>query len=486
MEIERFAAQIQNLLINNKGTDIGVVQKKLGEIAAELRAYIGSLGRKRVVENLLLRQLYILAKWLSHNSAFIVDFYCRILFLTLSTYIKQVSIGRKPSLEIVNEILAVTEEFRNALLWANQIHPHARAASISLVNAIDQYLKNQPVEKEEKRILNRIKRLIEPIRRMSGEEVPLSIPIGDIIFAFFPYDWSVDGARRLLEAINKLYQQVESLVPFYNQILSRPLFRDIERPTVDNIDTWKHYWSLLITFVNNTVGDWGWGTLPALDIIVFTGTLIENIADSYAYTYKQPNRLPVFVVNLPIAKRGSSPADVHLVVHEVTPGHAYHLTYLERGLKEVDGISPIEQADRVEGKFPFLSLGVSSLFYEGWATFAQWIFGLRSGRPRYLYQWIIELYLYLQRLAFVIGRKKADLLHQSRLTDPLQLVSYFFGFLWWKSFYRAVGGDDEELLRYALHGEFPPLSEVTEEDIIATLNETYEEVIRIQQYGQMK
>lgn len=484
--MENFAERIQNLLINPEKADLDAVRKELAQIANEIKSHLLAHTPANIGLNLLYRQTYILAKWYSSNPAFIVDFFCRILFVTISQYIKHKSVGKEPPPELLEEILVVTEKFKEALNWTSAIFPHSRGAINQIIQAIEQITKNLDVPKEERRLLNRIRRSLEPIRRMSAEEVPLSISMSDILIAFFPFSWSKSDITSFIDALNHLFLQVDALSSFYQQILARPVFQDIERPTVDNLDVWKHYWSNLITFANDVVQEWGWPSLPPMDIVIFTGTLIENIASSYAYTYKTTGRPPIFVINLPVAKRGSSPADLHLVTHEATPGHIFNLTLLERGLKKLAQESELEEVESFEGKFPFLSYGVASLYYEGWATFAQWIFGLRRGTPRYLYQWIVELKLYLDRVAFTVGVKKPDMVHQSRLTDPLQLVSYFIGFLWWRTLYDKLGRDDDELLRYVEFGKLPTIDQITAADLTQTLSKLSKEIENIEKTGRMQ
>lgn len=437
-----------------------------------------------VAQKLILRQLYILAKWFATNPAFIVDFYLRILFLAASTYLKDKSLGKEPNFDVLEDILNVAEEFHETLSWTNAIFPHTRSTTIQIIQGIDQVIKRLETEREERRYLNRMKRLLEPIRKMSGEEVPLQISFWDIFYALTPFSLEKEEVVEFASAFDTLYQRVTSLAPFYRQILSRPVFREIERPTVEDLTVWKHYWMLLVTTANKIVTSWGWPSLPPIDVVIYTGTIIENIADSYAYTYKTRGYPPVLVVNMPIMKRGSSPADMHLVVHEVTPGHAFQLTFMEYFSRKKEKPSEIEQIENFEMNYTFLPFGTSALFYEGWATFAQWFMATRPPSTRYVYQWIIELELYLQRIAFLLGKKPVDSMHSPRVSNPLQLASYFFGLLLWKTSYNLLK-DDAALLEYSLGGRFIDFEKIDKKMVIKTIHELIKEIENIEKTGKM-
>lgn len=483
-EIRGFARRLNDILLATQLTSYDDVKKLLEKLQADIADYLRAHGIGSPEETIAARQLYIVTKWMANNPAFVVDFYFRILFLAISDVLKQKAIGREVPLEVIEEAVQIAEQAKDAILWSPAVFQHTRGGVLQLTQGISQVIRQVETDKEERRLLNRIKRLLEPIMRMSASEVPIQVSLVELLFAHVPVKIDRDGAVEFMNLFKKLSERVDTSAPFYRQILSRPVFKGIERPIVEDLDVWRHYWSLLVSYANDQVTRWGWQSLPPIDVIIYTGTIVENIADSYAYTLKIRGAPPKFVINQPLVKRGSSPADVHLVVHEVTPGHAFHLTFME-SVERKAGETPVGVAESIEKEFVFLPIAPVAPFYEGWATFAQWLFGLRSGTARYNYQWILEIQFYLDRVNYLIGEKQPDSIHFARLADPLQLSAYFFGYLMWRRFYREAR-DDDELLRHALYGRFPPMDpQGGLWDLNSELSQILDEIENIEKRGKI-
>jgi hypothetical protein len=454
-EVREFCRRLYDIVLSSQITSYDDIRGQLGLLQANVADYLRSVPSSEMEKVLAARQVYVVTKWMVNNPAFVVDFYFRILFLVISDLLKRKAAGKEIPLPVLEEAVQVAEQAKDVILWSPYVFRHTRGGILQIIQGVNQVLRQVDTDKEERRLFNRIKRLLEPILRMGAGEIPLQISLVDLLFAHLPVRLSRDEVVRFLELVRRLSELVDASATFYRHVLGRPVFREIERPVIDNLDVWQHYWSLLISYANDQVTRWGWPDLPSIDVVIYTGTLIENIADSYAYTVKVRGAPPKFVINQPIAKRGSSPADLHLVVHEVTPGHAFHLTFLESALAKAEE-SAVKTLEEVEKEFVFLPISLVASFYEGWAAFAQWLFGLRAGTPRYNYQWLLEIQFYVDRLWYLAGEKQPDSIHFARLADPLQLSAYFFGYLMWRRFYREVR-DDDELLRYAFYGRFPPI-----------------------------
>jgi len=483
-EIRKFAQRLYDILLSTQLTSYEEVKKSLEGLKAEVADYLKSVSVTNVGEAIAARQIYVVTKWMASNPAFIVDFYFRILFLAISDILKAKAAGKEVSLEIIEDSVQLAEQARDAILWSHEVFRHTRSGVLQLIQGIDQVIKRTDTEKEERRLLNRIRRLLEPITRLSAGEIHIQVSPVELLFAHLPIKIDKNEVVEFISLLKNLQERMDASASFYRQILSRPIFRGLERPIVEDLDVWRHYWTLLISYANDQVTRWGWPSLPPIDVFIYTGTIIENIADAYAYTMKTRGKPPRFVINQPLVKRGSSPADVHLVTHEVTPGHAFHLVY-EESWKQKAGESPFSRLQELEMEFVFLPISLVASFYEGWATFAQWLFGLRSGTARYNYQWILELQLYVDRIRFVTGEKQPDSIHSARLADPLQISSYFFGYLMWRRFYREVR-DDDELLRHAFGGQFPPIDPNTGlSEINSELRQILQEIDTIEKTGKV-
>jgi hypothetical protein len=483
-EIRRFAQRLNDILLTTQLMNYDDIKKLLERLQIDVADYLRSQGPGSLEETIAARQLYVITKWMVNNPAFIIDFYFRILFLAISDILKQKAIGKDIPLEVVEDAARIAEQYRDVILWSPFVFQHTRGGVLQLIQGINQVIRRTEMDKEERRLLNRIKRLLEPITQMSASEVPIRVSPAELLFAHVPVKIDRNNAVEFVNLFKKLSERVDTSAPFYRQILSRPLFGGIERPIVEDMDVWRHYWSLLISYANDQVTRWGWQSLPSIDVIIYTGTIVENVADSYAYTLKVRGAPPKFVINQPLVRRGSSPADVHLVVHEVTPGHAFHLTFME-GIERRAGEAPVSVIEAIEKEFVFLPIALAAPFYEGWATFAQWLFGLRSGTARYNYQWILEIQFYVDRVNYLIGEKQPDSIHFARLADPLQLSAYFFGYLMWRRFYREAR-DDDELLRHALYGRFPPIDpQGGLWDLNSELSQILDEIENIEKRGKI-
>ena len=484
-EISSFARRLYDILLSTQFTSYEDVRKLLERLQTDIADYLRATGIQEIGETIAIRQLYTITKWMANNPAFVVDFYFRILFLSLSEILKQKATGREVPVGVIEDAVKIAEQAKDVILWSPYIFRHTRGGILQLTQGISQVTRRLETSKEESRLLNRIKRLLEPVMKMSANEVPIQVSLAELLFAHLPVRLDREGVMQFLELFRKVGERVDTSAPFYRQILDRPIFSGLERPVVDDLDVWRHYWMLLISYANDQVTRWGWSSLPPIDIVIYTGTLIENIADSYAYTYKVRGAPPKFVINQPIVKRGSSPADLHLVTHEVTPGHAFHLVFGEEAGRRLDRETPVNEAEAIEREYVFLPIAVVAPFYEGWAVFAQWLFGLRAGSPRYSYQWILELQFYIDRLNYLTGEKQPDSIHFARLADPLQLSSYFFGYLMWRRLFVNLR-DDEELLRYALYGQFPTLDPKEGLwEINAELSKVLDEIENIEKKGRI-
>jgi hypothetical protein len=454
-EVREFCRRLYDIVLSSQITSYDDIRGQLSLLQANVADYLRSVPSAETEKILAARQVYVVTKWMVSNPAFVVDFYFRILFLAISDLLRRKAAGKEIPLPVLEETVQIAEQAKDIILWSPYVFRHTRRGILQIIQGISQVLRQVDIDKEERRLFNRIRRLLEPVLRMGAGEIPMQISPADLLFAHLPVRLTREEVVRFLELVRRLSELADASASFYRHVLGRPVFSEIERPIIDNLDVWQHYWSLLISYANDQVTRWGWPDLPAIDVVIYTGTLIENIADSYAYTLKVRGAPPKFVINQPLVKRGSSPADVHLVVHEVTPGHAFHLTFME-SVERKAGETPVGVAENIEKEFVFLPIALAASFYEGWATFAQWLFGLRSGTARYNYQWILELQFYLDRINYLIGEKQPDSIHFARLADPLQLSAYFFGYLMWRRFYREAR-DDDELLRHALYGRFPPI-----------------------------
>jgi hypothetical protein len=97
----------------------------------------------------------------------------------------------------------------------------------------------------------------------------------------------------------------------------------------------------------------------------------------------------------------------------------------------------------------------------------------------------LELQFYSDRLNYLIGEKQPDSIHFARLADPLQLSAYFFGYLMWRRFYREAR-DDDELLRHALYGRFPPIDpQGGLWDLNSELSQILDEIENIEKRGKI-
>jgi len=465
-EVREFCRRLYDIVLSSQITSYDDIRGQLSLLQANVADYLRSVPSSETEKMLAARQVYVVTKWMVSNPAFVVDFYFRILFLAISDLLRKKAAGKEIPLSVLEETVQVAEQAKDVILWSPYVFRHTRGGILQIIQGISQVLRQVDIDKEERRLFNRIKRLLEPVLRMGAGEIPMQISLPDLLFAHLPVRLSREEVVRFLELVRRLSELVDASASFYRHVLGRPVFSEIERPVIDNLDVWQHYWSLLISYANDQVTRWGWPDLPSIDLVIYTGTLIENIADSYAYTVKVKGSPPKFVINQPIAKRGSSPADLHLVVHEVTPGHAFHLTFSESALARAEE-APVKTLEEVEKEFIFLPISLTSAFYEGWAAFVQWLFGLRAGTPRYNYQWLLEIQFYVDRLWYLAGEKQPDSVHFSRLADPLQLSSYFFGYLWWRRFFTDIR-DDDELLRHAFHGELP---KIDPEDGLRAIND---------------
>jgi len=159
------------------------------------------------------------------------------------------------------------------------------------------------------------------------------------------------------------------------------------------------------------------------------------------------------------------PEEIHLLMHEGIPGHAYAV-WLQEKMGAALGAQPIQSAFRLSQLGGVAFVDVMSIFHEGWAVFAQYLGSLLLNNKEITTFFYRELVSYLER--FLVLQHIVPLYtvkpHIPRFAEPYQFASYFIGFLLWFMLYKKGGNIWNVLVR----GEYPYTPTPTE--LIQTLN----------------
>lgn len=242
-------------------------------------------------------------------------------------------------------------------------------------------------------------------------------------------------------------------------------------------DTFLQYIELLIKYIHDfCVQEL---KLPLVDIPIQLRVVYgeeSKFTDAIAYFYRQGDNRFV-VIHLPTGEKEIYLSEyAHLIIHEGIPGHAT-CDYL---LSLLSTIKPLDYATSLDITAPFSFVDCASIFHEGWAVISQYIVSkhLRESFPALWYSWFNELHLYVTRVLQVLGYLKRTPREIIRSIRPYQLVSYFLGFLAYKTIYDI---DPKGLLKSVMGGVFPVLpnlfgSHQFERKFLSSLNELIKEV----------
>jgi len=164
------------------------------------------------------------------------------------------------------------------------------------------------------------------------------------------------------------------------------------------------------------------------------------------------------------------PEEIHLLLHEGIPGHAYAI-FLQQRMET--SVTPVDAAFRLSRLGGLSFIDSVSVFHEGWAVFAQYLGStLLENETVQDFFWrelvsYLERFLVLQHIVPLYTVKP----HIPRFAEPYQFASYFVGFLLWFILYQKEGNVWTPLMR----GEYPYLPSTQE------VKETLQKLVEIAQ-----